>query len=301
MVSKLKTAAKIFLVTKNWANVWINIFLFKKPAKVIFRNGYMLSITPQTWNKFSSYASFFRHFPNGEINGTIATIKYRSRKLSFDFGMTAPGILAEFFGKHFPYKISFDVSKIRNSIIIDIGASLGDSTIWFAAHGAKKVYAFEPLMSYYKLCRSNIERNDLNDVCQAIHAAIGKKGDDFFKEEGARQMLGLGAGLYDEWQDNIPILTLDGIVEQYHIEKDAFLKLDCEGYEYDILLNAPNKTLRLFKNIMMEYHFGHETLKTKLEEAGFSVQHTDPQTGYQPNTASEFKKMRVGYIFAERS
>jgi len=52
---------------------------------------------------------------------------------------------------------------------------------------------------------------------------------------------------------------------------------------------------------MMEYHFGHETLKTKLEEAGFSVQHTDPQTGYQPNTASEFKKMRVGYIFAERS
>ncbi|TSA45664.1 FkbM family methyltransferase [bacterium] len=299
MLSKLKTAAKVFLTTKNWANVWVNIFVLKKPVRAVFRSGYELPVDPRTWHVFSSYASFFRHFPEGEINGTIATVIYRSRKLFFDFGNTAPGIITEFFGKTLPYKIFSDVSKIHDSVVVDIGACSGDSPLWFAMNGAKKVYAFEPLTSYFNLCRRNIILNKLENICEAIHAAVGGKTDnDFFSVESSRQILGMGVGINGDCEKDVPVITLGDIVKRFGIKEGAFLKMDCEGYEYDVISNSSTDTLKIFKNIMMEYHYGYEKLESKLKEAGFSVKHTAPEHVYQPNGGEGFKEMRVGYIFA---
>ncbi len=299
--SKIKTAARTILVVKNWLIFFPRYSLFKKDMRVIFRNGYKLLVKQGEWNRFNSFTSFFRHFPDGKIDGTVATLTYQTRKLSFDFGKWSPGAVSEFFGKNFPYKFRFDTTEFKNRNVIDIGAYLGDSTVWFGIHGAKKVYAFEPLSSYYELCKRNIELNKLNEICKIEQAAIGgKAGNDFFKTESENKIIGCGDGLYDEYKKDIPIYTLENIVKRHNIEKGAFLKIDCEGYEYEILLNTSNGVLALFKNIMMEYHYGYEKLKNKFEEAGFKVQYTEPEYGYQANSGENFKKTAVGYIFASR-
>ncbi len=301
MLSKLKTLARIILVTKNWIVVLVNIFLIKRSVRAVFRNGQALFFDPNTWNKFSSFTSFLRHFPDGKIEGSIAKIKYHSKELFFDFGNAAPGAFAEFFGKNFPYKIKFDVSKIAGRVVIDIGAYFGDSTIWFAVNGAKRVYAFEPITSYYKLCKNSIELNGLRGVCEVTQAAIaGKKGGDFFEMESSKQVLGMGVGLKEERKENIPIFTLDEVVKMYDVKNGAFLKIDCEGYEYEVMLNASEETLKLFDFITMEYHYGYEKLKERLEKIGFSVKYTEPESVYQASGGEGFKDMSVGYIFASR-
>ncbi|WOE50948.1 FkbM family methyltransferase [Sulfuracidifex metallicus] len=47
--------------------------------------------------------------------------------------------------------------------VVDIGANIGDSAIYFALKGASHVYAFEPLPSVYKVALENIKLNSLDD------------------------------------------------------------------------------------------------------------------------------------------
>ena len=49
-----------------------------------------------------------------------------------------------------------------------------------------------------------------------------------------------------------------------------------EGCEYN-LLKEDNNTLKKFKRIQIEYHYGYEKLKEKLEEAGFTVSYSTPE------------------------
>ena len=95
----------------------------------------------------------------------------------------------------------------------------------------------------------------------------------------------------------IKIITLEGIVKQYEID-NGILKIDCEGCEYGIILNAKNKTLQKFDQIMIEYHYGYKNLLIKLKEAGFKVKVTIPQFLF--NSEAENHNMVLGMIYARR-
>ena len=71
--------------------------------------------------------------------------------------------------------------------------------------------------------------------------------------------------------------------------------MECEGYEYDILLNTDNSILRHFSEMQIEYHHGYLDLKRKLEMAGFKVKKTCPRI-----IKNETSKLVIGILFAER-
>jgi hypothetical protein len=48
-------------------------------------------------------------------------------------------------------------------------------------------------------------------------------------------------------------LTLNDVIERYGIGGDAVLKMDCEGREYDIVLND-YVHIKLFDEVILEYH-----------------------------------------------
>lgn len=86
----------------------------------------------------------------------------------------------------------------------------------------------------------------------------------------------------------IQIYSLRTLVSKFEV-KDAILKMDCEGYEYN-LLDEDEEILRRFRMIQIEYHYGYEKLEEKLKKAGFKVKHTEP---------INFYNAKVGYIYAE--
>jgi hypothetical protein len=47
--------------------------------------------------------------------------------------------------------------------------------------------------------------------------------------------------------------------------------MDCEGYEYSILLGENNDTLRRFQQMVIECHYGYKNIEKKLKSAGFIV------------------------------
>jgi hypothetical protein len=92
----------------------------------------------------------------------------------------------------------------------------------------------------------------------------------------------------------VPAITLSGAFEKLQIARCDFLKIDCEGAEYEILFAADETTLSRIGHIAMEYHDAvtrhrHEELIRFLEDRGFVVR-TRPSPAYY----------ELGFLFASR-
>ena len=142
--------------------------------------------------------------------------------------------------------------------------------------------------------KKNIFENKLDTKIELHLIAIAKEENTVSVDPN---YIGTGAGnsrskhgFSIENQNNgkeIPTKTLKNLIDIYKIE-DAVLKVDCEGCEYDMLLNSNLDTIRKFSHIVVEFHRGFEDLKEKLEKCNFNV---------DVNTS---KKNITGFIFAER-
>lgn len=89
------------------------------------------------------------------------------------------------------------------------------------------------------------------------------------------------------------------IVQERNI-KDAVLKLDVDGFEYEIFRSASNETLRHFDLIFIEYHFGVQDLEGKLVNAGFSVDKKNIANMVIDRHPAEYRNMDIGYILAKK-
>jgi phenylpropionate dioxygenase-like ring-hydroxylating dioxygenase large terminal subunit len=79
---------------------------------------------------------------------------------------------------------------------------------------------------------------------------------------------------------DVPTTSLDKFISENKIKRIDFLKMDCEGAEYEILFGSRPETLRKISRISMEYHpidsrRNAGTLKKFLIKNGFEVKVED--------------------------
>ena len=83
------------------------------------------------------------------------------------------------------------------------------------------------------------------------------------------------AGKIAEGNYQIKATTLNDIVKEHNII-DGALKMDCEGYEYNIIDGASDKTLLAFTDVVIEYHDHPKNLPNRFKHLGFKVSLTKP-------------------------
>mgnify|MGYP001772513310 CR=1 FL=1 len=170
------------------------------------------------------------------------------------------------------YKADF-----KNKVVIDVGAYLGESAIYFAINGAKKVIALEPDEENYKLALMNIKENGLDNKIVLLNNALAPK-------EGVINLYRYSypSDLGSTDSDNMPkhdfdklivkqveATTLDRLIKISGEERIGLLKLDCEGCEYSILNSFSN--FDVIENIVLEYHNGLQNLPIMLKDRGFKI------------------------------
>lgn len=165
--------------------------------------------------------------------------------------------------------------------IVDIGAGLGDFTIFAAQrcpHGY--VYAYEPFPESFALLRRNLELNNISNVqavCSAISGRAVRSVPLYQMGEAVQHTTTLPADKAATLKTTDTIsLTLDQVCAA--LPQCDFMKMDCEGAEYDILLNASAATLAKIKRLSMEVHEGliapgrsRQELVDHLRRNGFQV------------------------------
>jgi len=155
----------------------------------------------------------------------------------------------------------YGIQNIRNnSLIVDIGANIGIFSL-LVAHKFKnvKVYAFEPDPKAFSRLSKNILINQQQNSVRAFNLAIGAKkefrdfyvnktttvGNSFYIENIASNQSGL---------IKVEVITLKDVFKMNNIAKCDFLKIDCEGAEYEIILSADSDVFSKIETIVLEYH-----------------------------------------------
>jgi FkbM family methyltransferase len=161
--------------------------------------------------------------------------------------------------------------------IIDIGAGLGDFTI-YAAHQCPRgrVYAYEPFPESIELLKHNLALNRVtNVVVQPV--AVSSQSGTLSLNIGSIEAVQHSTTLRGANTIEVDAITLAQVFETQTLDCCDLLKLDVEGAEYGILLTAEPSLLKRIKRIALEYHDNtpagrHEVLSNFLIEHGFGVE-----------------------------
>lgn len=147
----------------------------------------------------------------------------------------------------------YDIN-VEGREVVDVGANIGDTAVFFSrVKKASKVIAIEPLPYVFSLAQKNIKANNINNVL-LLNASLGsKRGKITIEEPHVKESPGFSVSVLGKGDKRVEQITLTDVLS---LLKDPYLlKLDCEGCEYDIILND-YENVRKFEKVIFEYHEG---------------------------------------------
>jgi FkbM family methyltransferase len=155
----------------------------------------------------------------------------------FGFKLTGNRLMAD--GKFEREEIDIFLKYLaKASVCIDIGANIGLYTCLAAARH-KKVIVIEPLYLNLEVLYRNLVGNSLLDVEVfpiGLSTSAGIKR--LYGNNTGASFLPGWAGAPDKWYEVVPVNTLDLIVNTRFDGQPLLIKIDVEGFEYDVLEGA---------------------------------------------------------------
>ncbi len=139
--------------------------------------------------------------------------------------------------------------------ILDIGANMGGFSLYAAMKCPNsQVYCFEPEDRNFGILTQNITINSLEKRVLAFQCAVASNS-------GYRTM-GIGSSplnslvMMDEYGVNrsVRCITLQDIFKQQGLDRVDFIKMNCEGAEYEILMGCTRSDYERMPCISLEYH-----------------------------------------------
>ncbi|MEK6855510.1 MAG: FkbM family methyltransferase [Nanoarchaeota archaeon] len=231
------------------------------------------------------FRDYFRIISNGYITYNLRNgLKFRVRAKTTD-----REALNEIWVYNIYLKNGFDINK--DDLIIDIGGHVGLFSILASKKAPNgKVYVFEPDPENYELLNFNISANKADNIIP-IKKAVSFKNEsrDLFLSEENQEAHSFFNKSKNPQKITVETIALKDFMSKSRISKVDFLKIDCEGAEYEILYNCPQDILKKISKISMEYHnlnsilekrglsknapekYNGEDLKSFLEKSGFNV------------------------------
>ena len=128
--------------------------------------------------------------------------------------------------------LEFIRDNIPKGVMIDVGANIGNHTIFLAKYCATKVMAFEPFPDTFKLLDKNITDNGLQFHVIASNYGLSDNYESVFMKS-----VNGNAGMNkvdSEGDAPVQLIAFDLI---FDLDRPiTLIKLDCEGYEEKALL-----------------------------------------------------------------
>jgi FkbM family methyltransferase len=175
----------------------------------------------------------------------------------------------------------YPLEETKNcEVIVDIGANQGFVTTLIAKRNKNaKIFAYEPIKKTYDFLIRNILLNGFENQIIAFNQAVSnKKGKIkiFLDKQGNAGNSIIQSHIGNNKFVNVDSITLKDVFEINEINKIDFLKMVCEGAEYEIFFNTKKKYLSKIHKLAMEIHpikeYKMEDLKKFLIKNGFEFQ-----------------------------
>jgi FkbM family methyltransferase len=157
------------------------------------------------------------------------------------------------------------VDKIKDRVILDVGAYIGDSALIFEEYTTNKIYAFEPQPENYNMMLETIKLNNAKRIVP-VNLGLGEK-EETLGISGSSS----GSRIDPDSLCKVKITTLDNWVKSEGIENIGMIKVDVEGFEMPFLKGA-QETIKTHAPVLLLsiYHNAHDffELKPYMESLG---------------------------------
>lgn len=172
----------------------------------------------------------------------------------------------------------------RGTIAVDLGANIGDSTIYLAKiPEVSKVYAYEPYSIFCEEARKNIRLAGVEDKVILNNSMVLNNLDDL--KENHRRM---SRYHYEGHERNqvLKAVTMAEVLDEVRAAHNAPIIIKCDIDEGEFEIFNQDLDYSKIQKIMMEYHSKDPKLITRsLSRKGFKT---------------EIRRGRIGFITAYR-
>lgn len=277
----LKIISKYRKVYKNYLNVIFSIYKGYAKINVILKDQSKgtLSINDVIW--IANLVETLDIDPR-KLHIENEVLYYQGKELEKPYPFSLSGWIKENDMLYYPrYNIKFLTTsyilldtfimenynaEVMNREVVDIGANIGDTAIYFAIKGAKHVYAFEPLPSIAEIAKLHVKLNGLEEKIDVINAGVGSQDGKIKVPSKVNIEESTVFSIADNKGDTeVPLISIGKV--RGMINDPYLLKMDCEGCEADIILNSELD----FEKLFFEHHatltkVSYKTLERRLRE-----------------------------------
>jgi len=162
-----------------------------------------------------------------------------------------------------PYGIDY-VELNENDVLIDVGANIGMFSIYAHMKFGCKIIAFEPIKENVENFRRNVLINQLNPEKFEIYQLAVSSEDNQKIKLGKFEHNSGGSSEFFNYVNNYEICNTVRL-DRFLSDKCKFLKMDCEGSEYEVIPSILDK-LDIFEFIGIEYHIVNNKTPHELHE-----------------------------------
>jgi FkbM family methyltransferase len=184
-----------------------------------------------------------------------------------------------------------------DDVVIDVGANIGAFAVSAARAAANgRLIAFEPEPENFALLCENLLLNERENVTP-VRAAVSDVAGIVTLNLNANS--GVGHSLHRTHGGrgvSVPAMTLADVFDAYALETCNFLKLDCEGAEYDILYNMPRHLFPRVRRVALEYHADPDVKRDRGDELVAFLR----GVGFRVDLYTSVVGSRNGLVFATR-
>lgn len=181
--------------------------------------------------------------------------------------------------------------------VIDIGANIGTFAVLAAraAPGAR-VLCVEPAPDTAALLRRNVTMNGVEGrvvVDECAVAAVPGRASLVLSTQSSMRRLGTQGPAGDR-TISVEAVTLEEVFDRHAVDRCDFLKIDCEGAEFDLLRACPSSVLDRVDRIALEFH------EWRLGDTAVELDRLLSSQGFHVERVHDTVDPDVGYLFADR-
>lgn len=143
-------------------------------------------------------------------------------------------------------------SKLENKCVIDIGANIGAFSLLANFYGANKIIAVEPAKrTFLNLITNTCGTNNVIALPFAVTDKTGDTVDININEDDFNNSLYL---IKSDQFEKVATISLPDLLKFAGTNQKIFLKIDCEGSEFDILAGATKTDFENIDDVIIEVH-----------------------------------------------
>jgi FkbM family methyltransferase len=136
-------------------------------------------------------------------------------------------------------------SRFTGGVGLDIGANIGNHSIFFSKFIFDKTYAFETNPTNFSLLEENKKINNIDDKLIIYNVALSDSNYNYVNKDFKSNM---GRSFIVEGDGNLLTKRLD----EFDLPKVDFIKMDVEGHELKVLKGAVNLINKDYPHIVLE-------------------------------------------------